>query len=303
MQDLNERNIDLEMYISGNLKFDTFKDIIDTCISICELFESDEIKNNQLICSIEAGDINIDENKICTLKTEYLENNQQNDDSLQEDNKYKELKNIALARLLFGILFKSNPFEGRDTMNKICYSKEEEKNIESKVFVYDTEDTNRPVYGINGYLIKYWSIYPDYIKDKFIDVFEKDIEVNEEQWKKVLHRLKSDIAKKDEKLSNRYKLKIENNNEVIEEIELSINSKIYVKLISDKEIGKVIENKKYKGIMGIKNLTDSEWTVKNKAGETKIIKKENVVVIKDEVKILFKDKIEGFICKFKDINE
>ena len=55
--------------------------------------------------------------------------------------------------------------------------------------------------------------------------------------------------------------------------------------------------------MGIKNLTDSEWTVKNKAGETKIIKKENVVVIKDEVKILFKDKIEGFICKFKDINE
>ena len=245
MQDLNERNIDLEMYISGNLKFDTFKDIIDTCISICELFESDEIKNNQLICSIEAGDINIDENKICTLKTEYLENNQQNDDSLQEDNKYKELKNIALARLLFGILFKSNPFEGRDTMNKICYSKEEEKNIESKVFVYDTEDTNRPVYGINGYLIKYWSIYPDYIKDKFIDVFEKDIEVNEEQWKKVLHRLKSDIAKKDEKLSNRYKLKIENNNEVIEEIELSINSKIYVKLISDKEIGKVIENKKY----------------------------------------------------------
>lgn len=303
MQDLNEKSINLEMYISGSLKFDTLKDIIDVCISICELFESDEMRNNALRCNIEAKDINIDENKICTLKTEYLENNQQNDNSLQEDNKYKELQNTVLAKLLFGVLFKSNPFEGRDTMNKICYSKEEEKNLESKIFVYANEDTNRPVYGINGYLIKYWGIYPDYIKDKFIDVFEKGIEVNEEQWKEVLHRLKLDIDKKDKKLIDRYKLRIKNNDKIIEEVELSINSKIYINLISDKEIGKVIENKKYKGVIGIKNLTDSEWVVKNKVGEEKTIEKDKVVVIKDEIKIVFKDKIEGLIFKSNEISE
>ena len=70
---------------------------------------------------------------------------------------------------------------------------------QNAVFVYDPDDaSNRPVRGIHDNIIKFWRIYPDYIKDAFIRSFTTGISdptkrIIENEWQKLFIRLRSEI--------------------------------------------------------------------------------------------------------------
>ena len=84
-----------------------------------------------------------------------------------------------MAFLLFGLLFKNDPFEGTKSLNTPCYTKEDElKYYENPVFVYSYKDkSNLPVYGIHSVLIKYWNrFYSEEIKLLFKQNFVAGIE-------------------------------------------------------------------------------------------------------------------------------
>lgn len=188
----------LSNYISGNAKFNSISENLGVCIELCKLFAS---VHSMGYCfnGITGKDIIITQNKECKL----LNDNKIvsiNDDSYEvnyektcapEILRKESRPNISsdkytMAYLVFGLLFKSDPFEGCRTLNEVYYTKEDElKAYKHPIFVYNYKDkSNMPVYGIHSILIKYWNkFYSEDIKTIFkqnfvdgVDEYEARVE-------------------------------------------------------------------------------------------------------------------------------
>ncbi len=107
----------------------------------------------------------------------------------------------SLAVVLFKLLFRGDPMEGEKVVKDICLTESSELRHYGKeaVFVYDPENTtNRPVRGIHDNVIKFWKIYPEYIREAFIKSFttgiaEPNKRIIENEWQKLFIRLRSEI--------------------------------------------------------------------------------------------------------------
>ena len=107
----------------------------------------------------------------------------------------------SLAVVLFKLLFRGDPMEGEKVVRDVCLTESSELRHygQNAVFVYDPNDaSNRPVRGIHDNVIKFWRIYPDYIKDAFIRSFTTGItdptkRIIENEWQKLFIRLRSEI--------------------------------------------------------------------------------------------------------------
>lgn len=109
---------------------------------------------------------------------------------------------FSLAVLLFYLLMLHHPLEGKKeadikafdlpAMNKL-YGFE-------PLFIFDPNDNaNRPVAGYQDNAIIYWAIYPQFIKDLFIQAFTfglRDVHgrIRESEWRRQLLRLKDAIV-------------------------------------------------------------------------------------------------------------
>ena len=107
----------------------------------------------------------------------------------------------SLAVVLFKLLFRGDPMEGEKVVKDICLTESSELKHygQNAVFVFDPQDSsNRPVRGIHDNVIKFWRIYPDYIKDAFIRSFtagilEPNKRIIENEWQKLFIRLRAEI--------------------------------------------------------------------------------------------------------------
>lgn len=107
----------------------------------------------------------------------------------------------SLAVVLFKLLFRGDPMEGEKVVKDICLTETSELRHygQNAVFVYDPDDTsNRPVRGIHDNVIKFWRLYPDYIRDAFTKSFTEGINkpnkrIIENEWQKLFIRLRSEI--------------------------------------------------------------------------------------------------------------
>ena len=107
----------------------------------------------------------------------------------------------SLAVVLFKLLFRGDPMEGEKVVRDVCLTESSELKHygQNAVFVYDPEDaSNRPVRGIHDNVIKFWRIYPDYVKEAFIRSFtvgitEPNKRIIENEWQKIFIRLRSEI--------------------------------------------------------------------------------------------------------------
>ena len=82
---------------------------------------------------------------------------------------------FSLAVILFRLLFLDHPLEGRRTMCP-CMTEEHELKFYGvdPVFIYDpTDASNRPMRGVHCNVMRFWGVYPQFIRDKFIDAFSK----------------------------------------------------------------------------------------------------------------------------------
>lgn len=82
---------------------------------------------------------------------------------------------FSLAVILFRILFLDHPLEGKRVLVP-CLTEELELKYYGKepVFIYDRDDdTNRPVRGVHGNVIRFWQLYPKLLRDKFVRAFTK----------------------------------------------------------------------------------------------------------------------------------
>ena len=107
----------------------------------------------------------------------------------------------SLAVVLFKLLFRGDPMEGEKVVKDICLTESSELRHYGKeaVFVYDpNNETNRPVRGIHDNVIKFWKIYPEYVREAFIRSFttgvaEPNKRIIENEWQKLFIRLRSEI--------------------------------------------------------------------------------------------------------------
>lgn len=201
----------------------------------------------------------------------------------------------SLAVVLFKLLFRGDPMEGEKVVRDICLTESSELRHygQNAVFVYDPDDnSNRPVKGIHDNVIKFWRIYPDYIKDAFIVSFTTGIKephkrMIENEWQKLFVRLRSEIiscakcgrtnfTSMFEKLDDRtYRcprcgekmitLGFSNKDWRIPlyrgcrfyDCEITAGSDDFQTVCAE-----VVENRSKPGVLGIKNCSDKVWKVK-----------------------------------------
>lgn len=200
----------------------------------------------------------------------------------------------SLAVVLFKFLFRGDPMEGEKVVKDICLTESSELKHygQNAVFVYDPDDaSNRPVRGIHDNVIKFWRLYPDYIRNAFIRSFTTGIRepskrIIENEWQKMFIRLRSEIitcgcgrtnftsmfVKKDEKTYQCPKCGMEfatlgfSNRDY--RMPLYIGSKFYqCEIDPDSDdflsvAGELVENKLKPNVIGIKNCSEKTWKVK-----------------------------------------
>lgn len=181
----------LDDYISGDAKFKNISENLQACIGLTKLFA----KVHQLggcFNGLTAKDIVITPNRECMIinKNKVVDAEDENysltynkfcaPEVLRYEARPNEKADIhTLAVLIFGILFKSNPFEGKKFLSTIFYNPTDELlYYANPIFVYSHKDkSNTPVYGINTILIKYWDkYYSEKIKMMFKQIFVEGVE-------------------------------------------------------------------------------------------------------------------------------
>ncbi len=200
----------------------------------------------------------------------------------------------SLAVVLFKLLFRGDPMEGQKVVKDICLTEASELRHygSNALFVYDPDDaSNRPVRGIHDNVIKFWRIYPDYIRDAFTRSFTTGIKepnkrMIENEWQKLFIRLRSEIISckcgrtnftsmfekvgdtsyRCPKCGSTFATLAFSNRDY--RIPLYVGAKLYDCEISPESddfqtaAGELVENKLKAGMLGIKNISEKTWRAK-----------------------------------------
>jgi Uncharacterized protein with protein kinase and helix-hairpin-helix DNA-binding domains len=227
---------------------------------------------------------------------------------------------FSLGILLFLLLFHAHPFEGEDVIKSVCLTDESEKKHygSSPVFIYDPADaSNRPVRGVHNNAIKFWPLYPDFIRNAFVTSFtqgirEKAKRVSDTEWRKYFLRLRDEIITCPcgcENFSCANEIPGTNsirclgcNEQIIKPLRLNVQklslalypgNKLYechtAGLGSDyrKVTGEVAKNKNNPALWGIRNLSGATWYAVMPDGTSKSVAPNSVVPIFRNIKIDF----------------
>jgi serine/threonine protein kinase len=109
---------------------------------------------------------------------------------------------FSLAVLLFYLLFLHHPLEGKREAAIKCFDLSAMNQLYGlqPLFIFDPNDnSNYPVRGYQDNALIYWAIYPQFIKDLFIQSFTKGLHdvhsrVRGSEWRQQLLRLKDNIV-------------------------------------------------------------------------------------------------------------
>lgn len=202
-----------------------------------------------------------------------------------------EAQNWTLAMLLFDLFYHGgHPLSGALSFSQVFYSPEEEYQWYAKEGIFNMEEftcKNRPIHGIQGYLIRYWDYYPKILKDVFTEVFlygkdEKKRRLSTRHWKVILNVLRSEMPCDCgySGFINTYK-KAANGNYSCprcgkifyalsckdRHVYISNGTVLYRYQIDpcrqddESVVAVVVENKQRKGVFGVKNMSDDVWKV------------------------------------------
>ncbi|HQE93934.1 MAG TPA: protein kinase [Anaerolineae bacterium] len=108
----------------------------------------------------------------------------------------------TLATVLFYMMMVHHPLEGERAVNIPAFDKTAEQRLYGvePVFIFDPANaTNRPMPGYHVSVQSYWPLYPQFIRDMFIQAFTAGIKdpyngrIRESEWRKALVQLRDTI--------------------------------------------------------------------------------------------------------------
>jgi hypothetical protein len=210
------------------------------------------------------------------------------------------------------ILFVSHPLEGAQVAKCPCLTETHERKFYASepVFIFDPDNSNnRPVRGIHNNAIVLWPLFPQYLRDMFIRAFTKGFDSNsritEQEWKKVLLRLRDDIYCcphcGEENFASAAQgagigcKKPTTAPLILQGKDFSI-ALLPQKAITawhtaqgdfNEQVGVVVQNKNNPNLWGIRNLSERMWQVAFPNGQSKAIQKGEVFPAVKDIQIDF----------------
>lgn len=217
---------------------------------------------------------------------------------------------FSLSVILFMLFYANHPFEGAKVVACPCMTESYEKRFygSEALFIYDpTDKSNLPVRGIHQNVIRRWPVFPQMLRDTFIEEFSKEKLQNpstrmiEQNWKKIISSVRDSLVVcsncgeetfvnisnstdkcmncgKDVDLSKR--LVINNRS-----LPLTNNTAIY---IDEDNTPDGVVTTDSNGFMLIKNVSTETWTVETPSGKIKTVAPSEILPVKVGLKITFR---------------
>jgi DNA-binding helix-hairpin-helix protein with protein kinase domain len=229
---------------------------------------------------------------------------------------------FSLAVILFRILFLDHPLEGKRVLVP-CLTEELELKFYGKnpVFIYDRDDdSNRPVRGVHGNVIRFWQIYPKPLRELFVKVFTKEAmlgkapRITDSEWQIAFTQLRDMLITcpcggetffdpaEDSALCVHCDVKIPRPSILTVQkykVVLFPGQKLY-RCHTDNDsddyteiCGEVIRNPKRPQIWGLRNLSPTTWTAMAQDGTEKVIANGDVLVIAKTKSVNFGNCVAG----------
>jgi len=234
---------------------------------------------------------------------------------------------FSLAIILFLALCMGNPFEGECLKKYIIVDEKAELEMfgNKPVYIYNELDkSNRPIRGYHVAVINKYPLLPSYIKNAFHKTFVdglKDREngrTTEIEWLKLLCRYRDELITCECGNEYIYGFFEKKNNDRCPVCKKSTRKFCYLTVGKNRvllepgkylyefhidkyssnyntPIAKVVVNKNNPNLWGIKLALENDILVKDKTGKEKVITKDGVIPIINELKIKFNDTSIGLI--------
>ena len=234
----------------------------------------------------------------------------------------RQTDRYSLAVVLFLLLFGNHPLEGKAT-NPPCMTEELERKYYgvNPIFICDPDDkSNVPIPGIHKSVIAKWPLYPQYIRDAFVNAFGRERllgikpRMMEKEWLDIFIRLRSEIVTcrcGRENFSDAEKGAACKCGRIIKILDYIKLKKMNVPLfpaqylyachtVNDSEdfgtvTAEVVASKNNRGHIGLKNLSEYSWYVSGNDGKSSPISKNDVIKIESGAIIDFGRGLTGEI--------
>lgn len=326
---------DMSQFLLAKAKFSNIYAELNACLQICTAFQKlhirglsyQDMNDGNFFINPKTGDVLICDNdnvapdrtnmgilgKAGYMAPEVVE-------GVTMPNRYTDYYSLAVC--LFILIYMNKPFEGKWHLDCPCDNNPEMAKklfgFES-VFIMDkTNSKNRPVPGIHNNIIRRWNIFPSFLGEAFCKTFSTEAikdpgkRLMDKQWYNILLQVRSmfakcpncgkdtfiDILKKDSRCIhcnetiNIQVLKIGRFS-----IPLVDKQKIYSCMVSSEQDKNLITAEVIKkgGTIGLRNLSNTIWTVILPDGSTRIINNGDVMPAKAGFKIRFGQEETGEI--------
>lgn len=228
---------------------------------------------------------------------------------------------FSLSVILFMLLFANHPFEGAKVVACPCMTESFEKRFygHDALFIYDPADkSNLPVRGIHQNVIRRWPVFPQLIRDTFIEEFSQEKLKNpstrmiEQNWKKIISTVRDslivcnhcgeetfvDTSKTQDKCMNCGRVldlskRLEINSR---SLPLTNNTAIYIDHDNNPD-GLVTTDSN--GFLLIKNISTETWTVETPSGKIKTVAPQEILPSKEGLKITFRVHSQPYKAEIK----
>ena len=217
---------------------------------------------------------------------------------------------FSLSVILFMLFYANHPFEGAKVVACPCMTESFEKRFygSEALFIYDPIDkSNLPVRGIHQNVIRRWPVFPQLLRDTFIEEFSKEKLQNpssrmiEQNWKKIISTVRDslvvcrhcaeetfvNVSNTTDKCMNCGKDVDLSKRLVIKNRSLPLINKTFIYVDEDNTPDGVVTTDS-NGFMLIKNVSTETWTVETPSGKIKTVAQNEILPVKEGLKITFR---------------
>lgn len=217
---------------------------------------------------------------------------------------------FSLSVILFMLFYANHPFECRKVVACPCMTEAFEKKFygSEALFIYDpTDKSNLPVRGIHQNVIRRWPVFPQMLRDAFIEEFSKEklqdpsTRMIEQNWKKIISSVRDslvvcqhcaeetfvNVSDSTDKCMNCGKDVDLSKRLVINNRSLPLTQNTYIYIDEDNTPDGVVTTDS-NGFMLIKNISTETWTVETPSGKIKTVAHNEILPVKEGLKITFR---------------
>lgn len=217
---------------------------------------------------------------------------------------------FSLSVILFMLFYANHPFEGAKVVACPCMTESFEKRFygSEALFIYDPiNKSNLPVRGIHQNVIRRWPVFPQLLRDTFIEEFSKEKLQNpssrmiEQNWKKIISTVRDslvvcrhcaeetfvNVSNTTDKCMNCGKDVDLSKRLVINNRSLPLINKTAIYIDEDNTPDGVVTTDS-NGFMLIKNVSTETWTVETPSGKIKTVAPNEILPVKEGLKITFR---------------